>query len=169
MTSKREPFKQWHWDANHPGMVEHPNGDYVLVSDVASAIEALEAERDEAQSMVQAWDHVFGTIEAHIMDRVNMRDEAKPATYLEIIRSDIACIKRASDQICAARWADYKRHADAVAASEARCKRLEEALRDIITQDDDYRSSMSPEVEKDPVTLACERARLALQENTNGG
>lgn len=39
---------------------------------------------------------------------------------------------------------------------------LREALRRIIAADDDFRASMSPETEKDPVTLACEEAKAVL-------
>jgi len=42
--------------------------------------------------------------------------------------------------------------------------RLKEALNDILHWDEEYRASMSPEVEKDPVTLACDRARQALKD-----
>ena len=31
-------MKQWHWDARHPGMVEHENGAWVLVTDAANAV-----------------------------------------------------------------------------------------------------------------------------------
>lgn len=33
-------IRQWHWDARGPGMVEHPNGAYVLVSDVQALLAA---------------------------------------------------------------------------------------------------------------------------------
>lgn len=34
-TVEMPKFRQWHWDAGHPGMTEHPNGAFVLVTDVA--------------------------------------------------------------------------------------------------------------------------------------
>ena len=40
---------------------------------------------------------------------------------------------------------------------------LREALAEIIEADAEFRASMSPSVEKDPVTLACDRARAALK------
>jgi hypothetical protein len=33
-------IRQWHWDARAPGMVEHPNGAYVLVTDVQALLAA---------------------------------------------------------------------------------------------------------------------------------
>lgn len=93
-----------------------------------------QAHRDTAQSMVQAWVDVFGTIEAHIMDRVYMSDPANPALYLRIIRSGIANIQRSSAQICAARWADNRRQSDQITGLQAEVERLrglvETAFRD---------------------------------------
>jgi hypothetical protein len=81
--------------------------------------EALRRERDEAQSMVQAWVHVADCLEAHIMDRAAMQDPASPETYLSILRSEVAGVRRSSEQICASRWADYKRHSGRIAELEA--------------------------------------------------
>lgn len=39
---------------------------------------------------------------------------------------------------------------------------VEAALTDIIAADEEFRASMAPDVEKDPVTLACDRARSAM-------
>jgi hypothetical protein len=91
--------------------------DYANMRDVQ--VYDLTKERDQAQSMVQAWEHVFDTLEAHIMDRVAMKDPANPELYLSILRSSYANIKRESEQICAARWADYKRQQDQIDALEA--------------------------------------------------
>jgi len=111
-----------------PMLTELPTAIKTLLSKYAFERDDARRQRDEAQSMVQAWDNVFGTIEAHIMDRANMRDPANPELYLSIIRSDIAGIKRSSDQICAARWADYSRHVARATAAEASVAQLETAL-----------------------------------------
>lgn len=87
----------------------------------------LAAERDEAQSTVQAWVHVAGSLEAHIMDRAAMDDPAKPETYLRILRADIAHVARSSEQICASRWHDAK---VAREQHEALSARLAEAEKD---------------------------------------
>lgn len=39
----------------------------------------------------------------------------------------------------------------------------------IIKADDEFRASLAPSVEKDPVTLACERARTALRNQNQDG
>jgi len=52
--------------------------------------------------------------------------------------------------------------AAAITALEARCERLKTALNDVLEWDAEYRASMSPDVEKDQVTLACERASEVL-------
>jgi hypothetical protein len=79
----------------------------------------LEKQKDEAQSCCQAWQHVFETIEAHLQDRIAMRDEAKPEVYLDIIQHFVARVKRDSEQIVAARWADYARQQQRIDQLEA--------------------------------------------------
>lgn len=85
----------------------------------ADAGEALRIERDEAQSLCTAWQHVFQGIEAHLQDRVAMDDRSSPATYLSIIRSSVARVIEDSKRISAARWADYKRSRDRIEELEA--------------------------------------------------
>lgn len=87
-----------------------------LLEEAASALasltagnERLRGERDEAQSTVTAWHEVVLGIEAHIMDRIAMKDAANPELYLQIIRFDAANVESLSKQIVAARWADAKR------------------------------------------------------------
>lgn len=112
--------------------------------DLAAANVRLERERDEAQSVCTAWHGVFGTIEAHLQDRIAMRDEADPQRYLDIIRFSVADVLRSSKQIVAARWADYARlsaERDATNAArltaEGERDRLREALQKIADGDFD--------------------------------
>jgi hypothetical protein len=88
------------------------------------AVGEMQKERDEAQSACSAWRDVFLSIEAHIQDRMAMRDPASPSSYLEIIRGDVADVNRSSQQIVAARWADYKRQTDAITTRDAQIARL---------------------------------------------
>lgn len=81
-------------------------------------------ERDEAQSTVTAWQQVFESIEAHILDRINMRDEANPKLYLDIIRSDVARVIDDSRAISASRWHEAKRSRERLDASESEVSRL---------------------------------------------
>jgi len=91
--------------------------------DLAAANAQLERERDEAQSVCTAWQGVFETIEAHLQDRVAMRDEADPQQYLNIILFSVADVLRSSKHIVAARWADYARlSAERDAATSALAK-----------------------------------------------
>ena len=73
----------------------------------------------EAESLVTAWLGAFESIEAHLMDCVAMRDEANPERYLSILRSSVKNLPRDSQQIAAARWADYARHASELARLQA--------------------------------------------------
>lgn len=67
-----------------------------------------------AEATVTAWQHVFEAIEAHILDRMAMKDPVNPQMYLEIIRAEVAEVMRHSEQIVAARWADSKRYQDEI-------------------------------------------------------
>jgi len=106
----------------------HAGGDLGAFSEAWAAWEraatpdaflALYAERDEAQSTCTAWQDVFEGIEAHLQDRIAMKDDASPATYLDIIRSAVARIIQTSRQIVNARWADYRRNVARAEAAEA--------------------------------------------------
>jgi hypothetical protein len=86
----------------------------------------MRAERDTAQSAVTAWRQATESLEAHIMDRAAMQDPASPDTYLRILRGEIESITRATEQIVAARWADYRRQEariEALSAAPASPKR----------------------------------------------
>lgn len=80
--------------------------------------EALEA-RDTAQSLVEAWAGACESLEAHLQDRVAMNDEANPAAYLSILRGNMTNVQRFSEQVRAARWADYSRQNERIAQLEA--------------------------------------------------
>jgi len=82
-------------------------------------------ERDEAQAACHAWQEVYETLEAHLMDRVEMNDKASPETYLNILRSSVARVERSSQQIVAARR-----------ATEARLQAKIDALQEKIEMDD---------------------------------
>lgn len=71
--------------------------------------EALKA-RDEAQAACTAWKLAFECIEAHIRDRMAMKDDAEPRVYLQIIKTAVDNINRESAAIVAARWADGTRY-----------------------------------------------------------
>ena len=90
--------------------------------------QAAEGERDEAQATCTAWQGVYESLEAHLLDRINMRDEAQPDAYLRILRSEVARVLPNSKAIVAARWADYARHRDRIAALEALVAKAAEAL-----------------------------------------
>ncbi len=65
------------------------------------------AEIEQLEAKVTAWRQAFESIEAHLMDRINMGDPARPEVYLSIIRSEVANINRSSEAIVNARWADH--------------------------------------------------------------
>lgn len=63
--------KQWHWDANHPGMVEHPNGAYVLVTDVEKLLPRhVLIERDVVNALVALTDAFLQVHGRFPLDRV---------------------------------------------------------------------------------------------------
>jgi len=101
-------------------------------ADLRSALEAAQKDRDTAQSAVEAWAEVCERLEAHLQDRVAMQDEANPAVFLSILRSSMANVQRGSEQIRAARWADYARQEAKIATLEAetieRCAKVCEQL-----------------------------------------
>ncbi len=82
-------------------------------------------EVERLQSVVTAWQSVFEGLEAHLQDRIAMKDPANPEAYLSILRSSVARVHRESEQIVAARWADARRARERVAALEAK---LDEAV-----------------------------------------
>ena len=91
-------------------------------------LKELEVERDTAQSAVEAWANVCESLEAHLQDRIAMRDEASPERYLSILQSSMARVQRDSEQIRAARWADYRRLTARATAAEAKLAKAKEAL-----------------------------------------
>jgi hypothetical protein len=101
-----------------------------------SRLQELEAERDEAQSATTAWQEVYESLEAHLMDRVAMGDPGRPETYLSILRSSVAGVVRASRQIVQARWADAARSKSRAEASEARIRELEGAAERLLASID---------------------------------
>jgi len=80
--------------------------------------EELRIERDIAQSACTAWRYVFENIEAHLQDRIAMRDQSSPETYLSIIRSAVENVYRDSHAIVNARWADSACHQRHIARLE---------------------------------------------------
>lgn len=98
------------------------------VATLSGERDELKRERDEAQSTVTAWQQVFESIEAHLLDRINMRDEADPQRYLDIIRADVAQVIEASRRISASRWHDYRRDNTRAEAAEAANVRLREKI-----------------------------------------
>lgn len=103
----------------------------VTAASAQARIAELEAERDAAQSAIEAWADVCESLEAHLQDRVAMRDEANPERYLNILRSNMARVQKDSEQIRAARWADYRRQEGRATAAEARADRLAEVEGDL--------------------------------------
>jgi hypothetical protein len=65
-----------------------------------------EAELVKARACVLAWKTAFDGIEAHILDRMAMGDSADPATYLAIIRADVARVLNDARLIEASFWHD---------------------------------------------------------------
>lgn len=75
-----------------------------------AAIKYLVAERDKAQSNCSAWLNVFETIEAHLKDRIAMKDEANPERYLEIIRYYVEDVSNEAKAYTNARSEDWRRY-----------------------------------------------------------
>lgn len=98
------------------------------ITALAAANEALVKERDVAQSACTAWQEVFGTIEAHLQDRIAMNDAAAPQRYLGIIRGAVEDVDRGSRQIVASRWHERASLVAERDAAHARAERLEGAL-----------------------------------------
>lgn len=105
---------------------------------MASNIENMQRERDEAQSACAAWRDVFLSIEAHLQDRINMGDQASPETYLAIIRGSVANVDRDSEQIVASRWHDYSRQAKQIETLEVQVSSLLAALKEILPWHDSH-------------------------------
>lgn len=98
-------------------------------SDLDGAVDRVTAERDTAQSAVEAWAHVCESLEAHLEDRVAMGDEANPEVYLRILRSNMARVQKDSEQIRASRWADYRRQREQIEALESALSEAREQAR----------------------------------------
>jgi hypothetical protein len=139
--------------------------------------EKAEKERDEAQSACTAWQGVYESLEAHLKDRINMRDEDDPSAYLRILHSCISGVIRDSRAIVASRWADADRARASLAAVTAERDKLREALTpfagylDTVASDIDNKGKPLPDDQAMGwVYLTVgrfRRAREALKEPTN--
>lgn len=94
---------------------------------------------EQSESTVAAWHDVVSALEAHIMDRAAMGDEASPQTYLDILRGDVADVSLRSKQILAATQAretaerTAREQAEAALAdAQERIAALNKALRDCL-------------------------------------
>ena len=101
-----------------------------LLADIAALrtrAEAVEKERDERDAIITAWESAASGLEAHLQDRIAMKDEANPAAYLSIWQTDLSDLTKRSRQIYAAtqhRAAEGHRQAlKAEAVAEAALKR----------------------------------------------
>lgn len=101
--------------------VEHPNNHEAYEYAAAEVIAAHRLSHStpgdaevRAEEAARAWREVAETIEAHLLDRVAMGDQANPATYLSIVQSTMARVGRSTEQLLAARWASEKRLRDEV-------------------------------------------------------
>src|SRR5215472_9509231 len=78
-----------------------------LLSHLQAANERAErAERElaEARAGCVAWEDAVGGLEAHIEDRIAMSDPANPKTYLQILKADVANVRRDTEAIRKATW-----------------------------------------------------------------
>jgi len=114
------------------GLYEEPTrvGDEasVALSHALQELRWVEAERDEAQETCRAWQGVYKTLEAHLMDRVAMQDAASPETWLNILRSSVGRVERDSEQLLNARWA-RERDGDEARAERDRLRKALEEIR----------------------------------------
>lgn len=105
------------------GMVAKPRHDEIdrLRTALAQCARCDELTRgiEQAQSACSAWRDAFLSIEAHLKDRIEMNDPAKPLTYLAIIQAEVADVDRRSKSIVNARWADSSRYQQHIARLEA--------------------------------------------------
>lgn len=108
-------------------IAEYPDG-----PEAAARIAILGAERDTAQSLVEAWACIVEGLEAHIMDRKAMGDPASPTTYLSILRANVARVLEDSKRVRASRWHDAKRARDQVDRLGAENARLREAGQKVV-------------------------------------
>lgn len=92
----------------------------------------LAAEVAALRSTIAAWENVFLGIEAHLLDRIAMNDQANPQTYLDIIRTDVRELPRESRQIYEASQQRFRTTESQNAALRERNAALEKALRALI-------------------------------------
>lgn len=90
-----------------------------------------EADLLEARCGLVAWESAVSGLESHLQDRISMRDQSNPQRYLEILQSDVATVRRDTEQIRAATWHRencYRQQAESaeamVATRDAEIERL---------------------------------------------
>lgn len=116
----------------------HASNIYNVASDLLATVERLEASNA-----------------ALMAERTNLETKRQQIARLE---ADVASLADANEEERLSSAELFSRAFEA----EAQRDQLAEALRDIIAADDAFRASMSPTVVKDPLTIACDRAREAL-------
>lgn len=128
-------------------------------------IERLTEERDTAQSAVEAWASVCEGLEAHLQDRVAMKDYPNPEAYLSILQSRMARVRKDSEQIRAARWSHLRSEREQREQAEARALSAEERVK-VLSEALEHIAKM--EVEEDkygyPSEAAQQTALAALQQ-----
>jgi hypothetical protein len=77
-----------------------------------------------------------------------------------------AWVKGSNGTWAALSCGDSDLEAEANACLIAAVPDLLDALKEIVAADDTFRATMSPDVEKDPVTRACDAARAAIAKAT---
>lgn len=149
LCKRLEQHSEWHCD---DGTIDrhyrNPDG-----PEAAARLRSLAGEVSEARAMIAAWESAFGTIEAHIQDRIAMGDEASPTTYLSIMRSSVGLLPRDSRAIYAATQ-NYANMATASAeAAESEAAALRERLKPFAHAAEYLEAETSGFTDDDPLTI----------------
>jgi len=125
--------------------------------------EALRRERDEAHAMISAWEGAVGSLEAHLQDRIAMKDEASPETYLAILRADVGMLPRDSRAIYAATQSYASSAMRAAEAANTRAESSEALVAELREKvvDLTHREKVRSEAINKSLTDANERADAA--------
>lgn len=99
-----------------------------------SRVRELEKDVDEARSGCVAWESAISGVEAHIMDRIAMKDTSQPQIYLEILQYDVAAVRGDTEAIRKATWHRENCYRERADRAEDECDRLQSSHAEIVAK-----------------------------------
>ncbi len=123
--------------------------------DLTNVVRAIDGGLVISPAFIARWIAETEALRAQVEALTKERDEA--SSHADALAEKVNVLT--NYQTCAC---SYDNVGDVCAHHSPKLLAVDALLRDIIEANDEFRSSMPPDTEKDLVTLACERARGSL-------